>query len=111
MKRAIFIIATIPLLSWAKVANFNSLIEENSQAQKSLQHSLATPPPEIATEPAENALGENNMNTVVLSNISYNAPTDKKALKFKKELTQRRASDKKDQERLAEEIKSMDRDL
>ena len=62
-------------------------------------------------ESVATALDSNRDNRVVLENVTYYAPTNKRTMKFKKEISQHRVSDKKQLERLTEEFKSMDREL
>lgn len=106
MKRAIIILSMVPTLALASVSNFNEIIAENSRAQREIQQTM-----KVNDDSTAAAIGPNNDRKVVLENISYNAPTNNKALKFKKEISQRRASNKKEMNRLATELSSMNKEL
>ena len=106
MKRALIILTLVPTLALASVSNFNEIIAENSQAQREIQQTM-----KVNDDSTAAAIGPNNDRKVVLENISYYAPTNNKALKFKKEISQRRASNKKEMNRLATELSSMNKEL
>lgn len=106
MKLTMVILSLIPVMSWGSVSNFNDIINENSQVQREIQHTL-----KVSDDSTAAALGPNNDRRVVLESISYNAPTNAKAFKFKKEISEHRVSSKKEMSRVANEFKSMDRDL
>ena len=106
MKLTMVILSLIPAMSWANVSNFNDIIAENSQVQREIQQTL-----KVNDDSTAAALGSNNDHRVVLESISYNAPTNPHTLKFKKELSERRVSSKKEMNRLAKDFKSIDNDL
>ncbi len=106
MKLTMVILSLIPVMSWANVSNFNDIIAENSQVQREIQQTL-----KVSDDSTAAALGPNNDRRVVLESISYNAPTNSKIFKFKKELSEHRVSNKKEMSRVANEFKAMDRDL
>lgn len=107
MKSLILFIMVLPLAGFAKVSDFNSLINENTKAQAELQKNIKE-----NTDASAQAMGATNSDkTVVLESRTYNAPTNRKALKFNKEIKEHRASSKKEMDRLAQEIKSVDREL
>lgn len=87
----------------ARVSDFNSMINENTQAQKELQKNVSQNIQELRIAQ------QKNVKTEVASTISseeptYISPTKKGFLKFKKEVSNYRPSEKKQYERLAEEL-------
>lgn len=108
MKKQILLIvvAVVPSLSFAKVTDFNSLISENTQAQKEL-HSVVKSNVKDAREVAE--LGGKREKVIVVESVSaaYNAPTKKDLLVFEKEKSYHRASDNQQVDRLATELSSI----
>jgi hypothetical protein len=108
MKLAILTLTLIPIMGWAEVSDFNSLINENAKAQRELQHNIED---KTTTVKAELTPKKTIKKTVIVQSESYNVPTNDRALKFNKELHQDQPSNKKELDRLAEEFKSMDREF
>jgi hypothetical protein len=108
MRLAIYILTLIlvPILGQAEVSDFNALIDENSKVQQELQENI-----EEKTVSTAKALEKPADKVVVVESESYNVPTNGRTLKFKKELHQYRASTKKELNRLAEELKSAEREF
>lgn len=98
--KLVTVILFLPLMGWAGVSDFNALINENAQVQKELQKNLNT-----ADQNAKAALEPQQVNTVVMKSATYNIPTNKKVLKFQKEIKQHQPSTKKELDRLAQELK------
>ncbi len=101
MKKQIMVavIALIPSLGFAKISDFNALIAENTKSQNELHNT-------VQGNLAEARKAEARQRIVVVENSgsSYNAPTRKSLLAFKKEKTHHQASESKTFERLAHEI-------
>lgn len=93
------VIALIPSLGFAKISDFNALIAENNKSQAELHNT-------VQGNLAEARKVEARQRIVVVENsgTSYNAPTRKSLLAFKKEKTHHQASETKSFERLAHEI-------
>lgn len=108
MKKQILaaVVAMIPALSFAKITDFNSLISENTQAQKEL-HTTVKSNVKDAREVAE--IGGKREKVVLVESASgtYNAPTKKDLLVFEKEKSYHRASDSQQADRLATELSSL----
>ncbi|MBV2167529.1 MAG: hypothetical protein KUL82_02370 [Bdellovibrio sp.] len=101
------VIAMIPALGFAKVSDFNALITENVKVQNEL-HSTVKHNMEEAREGVAAADVRERIVVVENSGVSYNAPTKKDLLAFKKEKRSHRASEEKQFERLANEINSLE---
>lgn len=102
MKKMILMIAMIaPLISFAKVGDFNDLINENSKAQtdlhQNLRQDLDSTRMAYKQEVKEKYIVDNSRTTI-------NVPTSKSLLTFKKEKKYYRASEEQKQKRLAEEF-------
>lgn len=95
----------IPVLGHAKVSDFNALIDENAKVQTELQNNIQEKT--VSTTEVLNKADK----VVVVEGETYNIPTSGRTLKFKKEMHQFRPSTKKDLNRLAEELKSADREF
>ncbi|HEX7674251.1 MAG TPA: hypothetical protein VF412_08770 [Bdellovibrio sp.] len=99
------VIAMIPAMSFAKVSDFNAMIAENIKEQNQL-HSTVTENVGEARQASNTheriVIVENNPST------SYNAPTKKDLLAFKKEKKNFEPSQKKQLDRLATEINLSD---
>lgn len=106
MKRSLFILILTPVISWAGVSNFNEIIAENSQVQREIHKTM-----KLNDESMTTAFSPRNDRKVVLDSVSYNAPTNARHLRFKKEVSEQRVSGKKEMNRLAKEFKSMDQEL
>lgn len=107
-KQAIIaILSLIPAVSMAKISDFNALIGENVKAQSELHNSVQSQLNEARDKVAAEKIRER---IVIVENSagSYNAPTRKDLLAFKKEKTNHRVSEKKQFERLATEIREVE---
>lgn len=96
----------IPAVSFAKIEDFNALIKENAKAQEDLHTDLKKNMKQTRDVVAEQKKRERIV-VVENSGASYNAPTRKGFLAFKKEGSQHKASEKKQFERLANEVNSL----
>lgn len=98
----------IPAISSAKVEDFNAMINENAHAQTQLHNELKEQMHD--TRQAQKKAPRKEMiadaDDVTNSVIS---PTKKSMLTFQKETVHYRASEEKQMQRLANEIKSADR--
>lgn len=106
MKKQVLVtvIAMIPALSFAKVSDFNAMISENMKEQTEL-HTTVQNNVGDARESAEMAAGVHERIVIVEnSKTSYNAPTKKDLLAFKKEKKNFVPSENDQFERLANEI-------
>ncbi|MEK2645532.1 hypothetical protein [Bdellovibrio sp. BCCA] len=101
------VIAMIPAMSFAKISDFNALISENVKAQNEL-HSTVKHNLDDARDAVAAAQVRERIVVVENSGVTYNAPTKKDLLAFKKEKRSHRASEGKQFERLASEINSAD---
>src|SRR4051812_42053149 len=106
MKQALIILTLIPAFSWAKVSDFNSLINENAKAQRELQQHV-----EQTTASNQVALQAPSDKRLVLEGESYNVQTNKNALRFKKEIVDHRPSTKKTIDQVADEVRAADKEL
>lgn len=99
---------TIPAISSAKVEDFNAMISENSQAQTQLHADLKEQISE--TRQAQMKAPKKELISVADDHgNSINSPTKKSLLTFQKEAVHYRASEEKQMQRLANEIKAADR--
>lgn len=106
-KQAVIALMTlIPAISFAKISDFNALINENSKAQSEL-HNTVQANLEASREYASAEVRERIV-VVENSGSSYNAPTKKDLLAFKKEKVSHRASERKQFDRLASELSGLD---
>lgn len=110
MKKQILIamltlVTLVPAMSFAKITDFDALITENSKAQKELHSNLKGNIKEAREEAAQANVRERIV-VVENSGTSYNAPTKTDLLAFKKEKRSHRASEEKQFERLANEMRS-----
>lgn len=99
------LVAMMPLVSFAKVSDFNALINDNSKAQTELHSSVKN----TLGEAREASAKENVRERIVMvenTGSSYNAPTRKDFLAFQKEKKTHKASEEKQFDRLANEIHS-----
>lgn len=95
-------------ITYAKVSDFNAMINENLGQQTSLEANIKK---QTGSEPYAVVESKSNTKTTVeVANeiTAYNPSTPANMLTFKKERSSFRASNQKQQERLAEEFKSMD---
>lgn len=103
---SLLLAVSIPMVSSAKVEDFNALIKENSQAQNQLHESLKEQlgEPRLALKKGSG----NDFKKVITAQDSANSPTNKALLSFEKEGRYYRASEAKKMQRLANEIKELD---
>ena len=97
----------IPAISSAKVEDFNAMITENAQAQTQLRSDLRD---QMGSTQQAQAKAPRKEIVEVASdfNHSMNSPTSKSMLTFQKEMVHYRASEAKQQQRIANEIKDAD---
>lgn len=102
----IAIMTLIPMVGFAKVSDFNSMITENMSAQSQLHNSVKANvgAARLATKPRS---GNDRIQVVEADSDTYNSPTSKKALTFHKEKFQKE-NQEADFERLANEINQAD---
>lgn len=103
----IAVMTLIPAISFAKISDFNALITDNVKAQSELHHTVQ----DNLGATREKLAAQNVRERIVVvenSGSSYNAPTRKDLLAFKKEKINHRASEKKQFDRLATEIRSIE---
>jgi len=94
--------------SWAKVSDFNNLINENIKAQDNLHNDVKVNM-DIARQNLREKLSQGKV-TVVQSEVSnYNAPSKK--MRFRKEVYQHRPSIQKQMNRVAAELNEAERDF
>ncbi|MEK2688757.1 hypothetical protein [Bdellovibrio sp. GT3] len=105
MKKQVLIamMTLIPMTSFAKVADFGSMISENAAAQKELHHAVR----ENLHDSREVAKKEKIV-IVEASGSSYSSPTNKDFLRFAKEKTAAQPDKDMQFDRLANEIRNMD---
>lgn len=98
----------IPAISSAKVEDFNAMITENAQSQSQLQNELRNQMG--ATRQAQNKASRKEIIDVAgaFGEGGVNSPTKKSLLTFKKETTYYRASEAKQMQRVANELKAAD---
>lgn len=102
---SILMAVLIPVVSQAKVEDFNAMITENGKAQTRLQEDLNQHL--VKTRNAQNAVdSEYGSENDFLQSV--NSPTDKGFMTFRKETVHYRASEEKQMERLANEIKALE---
>ncbi len=108
MKKQILValMTLVPAIGFAKIQDFNALISENVKAQKELHKNVQTNVEATREQIAAQSIRERIV-IVENSGESYNAPTRKDLLAFKKEQRSHRASEKKQFDRLASEISSL----
>lgn len=107
MKTLVVMLSLIlPMAAQAEVADFNALINENNKAQATLHEGLVTSVEETRLALEERAPGEPIV--VEVQQHDVNVPTDKKFLRFKKEIVNHQASDGDLKKRLANEFESVD---
>lgn len=96
----------LPASALAEVADFNALINENQKAQEALHEGLVT-----SVEETRLTLEERAAHAPIVVEVQQNdvnVPTDKKFLRFKKEIVNHQASDRDLKKRLANEFDSVD---
>jgi len=104
MKKQVLIsvITLIPVVSLAKVSDFNAMISENMKEQTQLHDTVKS----NVNEARGVADGRERVVIVEKTTASYNSPTRKDLLAFKKEKKNYQPSEHKQFERLANEIHS-----
>lgn len=92
----------------AKVADFNALINENVAAQKELHQEVETQmgATRVALQKYEESTLMDDSNTAAV-----NVPTNKKFLRFRKEIVRHQTPQKAMNKRVASEFKSMDNEF
>lgn len=107
MKKQILVavLTMIPVMGFAKVSDFNELIKENVKAQNELHSTVKNNVGDARDAVADQKMRERIV-VVEKSGQSYHSPTKKDLLAFKKEKSHYRASEQKQFERLANEIRS-----
>ncbi|MBL7542388.1 MAG: hypothetical protein JNL11_01160 [Bdellovibrionaceae bacterium] len=112
--KALFLVLILSVSVFAKVEDFNALISEDTQAQKELHSKLKTQVySKNELEARKNiARTKNNENreTVVLydeTQTEFAAPSSDKFFRFKKEVKQKRTNARKNQHRVAKELKEL----
>ncbi len=101
----IFAVLMVSQVSQAKVSDFNSLINENIKSQNAL-HKEVNDTMKLVKADLKNAPKEK---IVIVESQSYNAPSRK--MQFKKETKYFQASDKKNMDRMATEVKEMNQEF
>ena len=109
MKKQMMILALtlLPAISFAKVTDFDDIITENFKAQSELHTTVKGNINEARTAD-ENTKEQPRERIVVVekSGTRYNSPTKADLLAFKKEKRSHRASEEKQFERLANEMRN-----
>lgn len=93
-------------LSFAKVTDFNSLIIENSSAQSELHSQIQASVADAKLAVREAAIAGGK--TISVASETVHVKTKADFLKFGKEKKYYKASDDKNEKRLAEEIQSLE---
>jgi hypothetical protein len=95
------LVITFASLSWGKVSEFHELINENISAQKELHGEVRK-----QMHVTEESLNPGPASTMVVESdqTQINTPTSKKMLKFKKESLSRNVPEKKQMDRVSEEL-------
>ncbi len=91
--------------AWAKVSDFNSLINENISAQQEL-HGEIRKQVKTSSQAFRDARNKQEATTMVVESdyTNINTPTSARMLKFKKEKAQKTVSHKKQMDRVAQEF-------
>jgi hypothetical protein len=95
----------VPTVSMAKVDGFNAMITENGKAQQQLRKDL-NQQMEVTRQAQSGVKNEITGDGGFMQ--SFNSPTDKGFMTFKKETVHYRASEEKQMERLATEISDLE---
>lgn len=99
------VLSLIPAVGFAKVSDFNAMIADNVKVQRELHATVRN----NVGEARGGVAYENMRQRIVVvekSGVSYHSPTKKDLLAYKKEKSYHRASEGKQFERLANEIRS-----
>jgi outer membrane murein-binding lipoprotein Lpp len=102
---SLFMTLVAPTASFAKVDDFNGMINENSNAQLQLRKEL-NGHVESTRQAQNSARSAHELREDFVSSV--NSPTDREFMTFKKEMVQYRPSEEKQMKRLADEIKALD---
>lgn len=97
----IALITLVPTLGFAKIADFNELIQDNMTAQSELHAEVKGNIKTVQDDPSN---VRQRIVVVEGTSGSYNAPTREDMLAFRKERTYHRASEEKQFDRLATEL-------
>ena len=95
------LVLTFASLSWAKVADFHSLITENISAQNELHGEVRK-----QMKVTQDSLNPGPAATMVVESdqTQINSPTSKKMLRYRKETAAKTVSPKKQMDRLSQEF-------
>lgn len=110
----IILVLTFLSFAQAKVEDFNSIINEDIKAQKELhkefKKNIAQENKEVSRQLNEELDSARKKEVIVLENTQseYIAPSSNQFLKFKKEIKQKAPNLRKNQHRVAKEIKELD---
>lgn len=109
MKKQVMIalMTLIPMTSFAKVADFGSMISENAAAQRELHESVRDNLHETR-EVVAKAQPREKIVVVEATGTSYNSPTNKDFMRFEKEKRMAKPTKDPSFERLANEMRSLD---
>lgn len=102
------LMALLPTISFAKVADFNTLISENSKAQKELHSTVKQNVQEARDAASLDLTKRERMVFVDKERGTINSPTKKDMLVYQKEKTFHRSSEEKRLELLANELSHID---
>lgn len=103
---AIVVLASVAAsLTWAKVSDFNALINDNISAQKEL-HGEIKKQVQASDQAFRDSLEKREASSMVVESdqTQINSPTSQKMLKFKKEKKQATVSRKKQMDRISQEF-------
>jgi hypothetical protein len=103
---ALVVAMMIPAVSSAKVEDFNAMITENAKSQQDLHTELKDQI--TGTRQAQMKAPKREMIEVASDWKSYNSPTKKSMLTYDKEAVEYRASESKNMQRLANEMKALE---
>ena len=108
------LISTLASLAFGKVENFNNLINEDSKAQKELHSKIKSQvysqnELEMRQNYGQGKKKYKRSSIVVLDDgqSSFSAPTNDRVFRFKKEIKQKSTNPRKNQHRVAKEIKEL----
>lgn len=99
-------------LAYGKVQDFNNIINEDIKAQKDL-HSQFNKQIQVnmAAQDSKRPVKTAKVKEIIVvenSQTNYTAPSDKNFLKFNKEVRQKKQNERKNQHRVAKEIKDLE---
>ena len=103
----IAIMTLVPMVGFAKVSDFNSMITENTSAQSQLHTSVKANMGAARIAAKDKRKGTERIAVNEEAGDTYNSPTSKKALTFHKEKAQN-VNQEADFERLATELNQAD---